>query len=75
MWNDPKLHALSPIFGLMVKVFGQPGPFHAPANTRTDEIVKSVDDALKPLWAGTTSAKDAARAAADAANAILAQPM
>src|SRR6266545_7328793 len=65
VWNDPKLLALNPVFGVMVKVFGQPGPFHAPANTRTDEIVKAVDDALKPLWAGTTSAKDAARAAAD----------
>jgi multiple sugar transport system substrate-binding protein len=75
VWNDPRLHALSPIFGLMVKVFGQPGPFNAPWNTRTDEIIKAVDSALKPLWDGTSSAKDAARAAADAANAILAQPM
>lgn len=59
----------------MVKVFGQPGPFHAPANTRTDEIVKAVDAALKPLWDGQTSVPAAARAAADATNQILAQPM
>src|SRR5207302_1691551 len=29
VWNDPRLLSLSPVFGLMVKVFGQPGPFNA----------------------------------------------
>jgi multiple sugar transport system substrate-binding protein len=74
VWNDPKLLSLNPIFGTMVKVFGQPGPFHAPHNTRTDEIVKGVDEALKPLWDGKISVREAARAATDAANQILAQP-
>jgi multiple sugar transport system substrate-binding protein len=75
VWSDPRLHSLNPIFGTMVKVFGQPGPFHAPANTRTDEIVKAVDAALKSLWDGAASVRDAARAAADATNVILSQPM
>ncbi len=75
VWNDAKLLSLNPVFGVMVKVFGQPGPFHAPANTRTDEIVKAVDTALTPLWNNQTSAPAAARTAADAANQILAQPM
>ena len=75
VWNDPKLLSLNPIFGTMVKVFGQPGPFHAPHNTRTDEINKAVDAALKPLWDGQMSARDAARAAAEATNVILAQPL
>jgi ABC-type glycerol-3-phosphate transport system substrate-binding protein len=75
VWNDPRLLAINPIFGTMVKVFGQPGPFHAPHNTRTDEINKAVDAALKPLWDGQMVARDAARQAADAVNAILAQPL
>jgi multiple sugar transport system substrate-binding protein len=75
VWNDPRLLSLNPIFGTMVKVFGQPGPFHAPHNTRTDEINKAVDEALKPLWDGHISVRDAARQAADAATQILSQPM
>jgi multiple sugar transport system substrate-binding protein len=75
VWNDPKLHSLSPIYGLMVKVFGQPGPFHPPHNTRTDEINKAVDAALKPLWDGQTNPRDAARAAREAVDVILSQPM
>ncbi len=75
VWNDPKLHTLSPVYALMVKVFGQPGPFHAPHNTRTDEINKAVDDALKPLWDGKTNPRDAARAAREAVDVILSQSM
>lgn len=75
VWSDPRLLSLNPIFGTMVRVFGQPGPFHAPHNTRTDEINKGVDAALKPLWDGQISVRDAARAAADAVNQILSQPL
>lgn len=75
VWNDPRLLSLNPVFGTMVKVFGQPGPFHAPHNTRTDEINKAVDAALRPLWDGQISVRDAARAAAEATNVILAQPL
>ena len=75
VWSDPKLLSLNPVFGLMVKVFGQPGPFHAPHNTRTDEINKAVDAALKPLWDGQTNPRDAARAAREAVDQILSQPI
>jgi ABC-type glycerol-3-phosphate transport system substrate-binding protein len=74
VWNDPRLLALHPIFNTTVKVFGQPGPFHAPHNTRTDEVFKAVDAALQPLWAGQSSVPDAARAAREAVDQILAQP-
>ena len=74
VWNDPRLLALHPIFSTTVKVLGQPGPFHAPHNTRTDEIFKAVDGALQPLWAGRTSVPDAARAAREAVDVILSQP-
>ena len=74
VWNDPKLLALHPIFGLTVKVFGQAGPFNAPWNTRTDEIFKAVDAALKPMWDGQASVRDTARAAREAVDPILSQP-
>ena len=75
VWNDPRLLSLNPIFGTMVRVFGQPGPFHAPHNTRTDEIVKGVDAALQPLWDGQVAPRDAARGAADAIVQVLSQPL
>ncbi|HEX2517032.1 MAG TPA: sugar ABC transporter substrate-binding protein [Chloroflexota bacterium] len=75
VWNDPRLLALNPIFGTMVRVFGQPGPFHAPHNTRTDEINKAVDAALQPLWDGKIAPRDAARSAQEAISQILSQPL
>jgi multiple sugar transport system substrate-binding protein len=74
VWNDPRLLALHPIFSTTLKVLGQPAPFNAPHNTRTDEIFKAVDGALQPLWAGRTSVPDAARAAREAVDVILSQP-
>jgi multiple sugar transport system substrate-binding protein len=74
VWNDPRLLALHPLFSTTVKVYGQPGPFNAPHNTRTDEVFKAVDAALQPLWAGQTAVPDAARAARTAVDQILSQP-
>jgi hypothetical protein len=59
----------------MVRVFGPPGPFHAPHNTRTDELVKGVDAALQPQWDGQVAPRDAARGAAEAIAQVLSQPL
>ena len=74
MWNDPRLLALHPIFALSTKVFPQAGAFNAPWNTRTDEIFKAVDTALKPMWDGKASVRDTARTAREAVDVILSQP-
>jgi multiple sugar transport system substrate-binding protein len=75
VWNDPRLLALNPIYSTMVRVFGQPGLYYPPANGRADELNKEVNAALQPLWEGKLSVREAAQAATEAAERILALPM
>jgi hypothetical protein len=71
-WTDPKLAAVDPIYGNMVKVFPQgAGSIRWPANNHRVDLVKAIDDALGKYFHGQTSLNEATSKAVEDANAVL----
>lgn len=75
VWEDPRLAKLSPAYALLQKTYGQPAPFHNPANFKYAEVIAAADARLLDFWESRSNVNDTAASVAREVNAILQQPI
>ncbi|CAA9257660.1 MAG: hypothetical protein AVDCRST_MAG77-2415 [uncultured Chloroflexi bacterium] len=71
VWEDSRLLSFDPIYSLMQKTVGQPGPLHYPWNYTFPDVVKAATERLADLWSNKSSVNDAAASAAREVNTVL----
>jgi multiple sugar transport system substrate-binding protein len=75
VWQDARLLAWDPVYSLMQKTYGDPGPLHYPWNFQYPDMLKAADTKLNEVWRNQISVSEAATTIAQEVNALLQQSM
>jgi multiple sugar transport system substrate-binding protein len=74
VWSDPRLAAISPVYGLIQKVYKSPGPTYIPWNESYFDVVALVTAKLNDFWDGKAGLRDTVQAITREAAPLLERP-